>query len=50
MKIYDKAYEAYMFCLNMDKDDDEVKERLSIIFYKYAIMNFNNKEYQVIFK
>lgn len=48
MKIYDKAFEAYMICLNLDKDNDEVKARLSIIYYKYSIINFNNKDYQVI--
>ena len=47
MKIYDKAFEVYMYCLGIDRENDEVKARISIIFYKYAIINFNNKDYQV---
>jgi tetratricopeptide (TPR) repeat protein len=46
MKEIDKSLDEYLICLRLNPASKEAKARIAIIYYKYAIVSFNNKEYE----
>jgi len=48
LKDLNRGLEEYLTCLSINPLIKEAKLRVSIIYYKLAIVCFNNKEYQVI--
>lgn len=45
MKDINSALKEYLTCLEIDPGNREAKARCAMIYYKYAIISFNNKEY-----
>ena len=48
MKLKDiiNAKEEYIKCLQIDNDFIEARYRLSIVYYKLAILSYNSKDYE----
>lgn len=45
LKNLDQALEEYTICIKIEPKNKEVRARVSIVYYKHAIICFNNKDY-----
>jgi len=46
LKQIDRALDEYLTCLRIDSNSFEAKARCAQVYYKYAVIAFNNKEYE----
>jgi tetratricopeptide (TPR) repeat protein len=46
MKEINKALEQFMTCLHIDPKNQEAKSKCAVIYYKFGIISFNNKDYE----